>query len=54
VAVPAAAQNVAEEHDTELRESSINGEAVIGLGVTVHLLLSNVSTRVSWKLPCPL
>ena len=54
VALPAAAQDVGEVHETALRESSMYGEAVTGLGVTVQLFLFMVSTNVSWKLPWPL
>ena len=54
VALPAAAQDVGEVHETVLRESSMYGEAVIGLGVTVQLFLFMVSTNVPWKLPWPL
>jgi len=47
VAEPAAVQDVGELHETALRESSMYGEAVTGLGVTLQLFLSMVSTNVS-------
>jgi hypothetical protein len=53
VAEPAAVQDVGELHETALRESSMYGEAVIGLGVTLQLFVSMVSTNGSWKLPWP-
>ena len=50
---PAAAQNVRELQETELRESTKSGARVSGLGVLRHFPPLKVSMSASWDAPKP-